>query len=464
MTLEQDNSRATWQSSDAESWDPPPAFSDFYDTSTPEDYQQQLPPQAVDDMDDIEEGEEAPFSSWDTLQRFARQFSPVLVPLPFAILIYLFALPVVTKGVSYLPALPLAIILLALVVIQGTLLYYAGSNDGLWTLYIICGYLLFLLVGVFAIFGPGLSLFLLLILLIAGAIAARRSFRPVSEGYVDLVFIFGKYTRTLFPGLNFLLPWEKAGGRLSTREITWTSKGERVNISRDQDVELVVTVSYQLMPEDAHLAALNMQNWEASIHDHFVGIMKSVVRELSPADYVAWSHHIHGRTGANVDVTDPTVETRWDRINESLRRRMQDAVATRGVQVHLVHMQDITLIPHLAPIGNPPPGVLARPVDADIVRAGFHAERVEKTVIVVRKAVALVDRDVQLVGAFDEVEAVNRERRFGFARKLPWVHLFEIRVRAVTADAVRVEQPDAEHEVVGRLRRAHLQTDRHRVA
>ena len=37
--------------------------------------------------------------------------------------------------------------------------------------------------------------------------------------------------------------------------------------------------------------------------------------------------------------------------------------------------------------------------------------------VVVREAVALVDGDVELVGALDQVEAVDRERHLGLAAR-----------------------------------------------
>jgi len=40
---------------------------------------------------------------------------------------------------------------------------------------------------------------LLIILLIVGTFLARRSIRQVPEGYVDIVLMYGKYARTLFP-------------------------------------------------------------------------------------------------------------------------------------------------------------------------------------------------------------------------------------------------------------------------
>src|SRR5260370_1693252 len=155
------------------------------------------------------------------LGKLARRFSPVLVPLPFAVLVFLFTLPVALRGQAYLPLLPMGVLLIALVVMQGTLLYYAdsndiaGPNDMLWTLYVIIGYVLFLLVGtlaIFAIFAPSVLLF---ILLSAITILASRTSHPLPAGYVDIVLSFGQYTRTLNPGLHFLIPWEKVHGRLS---------------------------------------------------------------------------------------------------------------------------------------------------------------------------------------------------------------------------------------------------------
>src|SRR5207248_1082076 len=98
------------------------------------------------------------------ISQLVRRFSPLLVPLPFAILIFLFTLPFSLRGQAFLPPLPLAVLFVALVVMQGVLLDYAGSNGTYWTLCVIIGYALFLVVGTLAIFGFGASLLLLMIL------------------------------------------------------------------------------------------------------------------------------------------------------------------------------------------------------------------------------------------------------------------------------------------------------------
>jgi len=247
VTLEQDNARASssWSDPNAVSWDSDPLLMDPDDPSTPpllDDQFSQSPSSPVNAGTGIETDEEEwvkqPLFSRDSLRRLARQLSPVLVPLPFALLIFLFSLPAELKNQPHLPVVVLVIVLLALVVMQGTALYYAGSNDNLWTLYTILGYALFLLVGAFALFGAGGALLLFIILLIGGMLLGGRAIRQVPEGYADLVFSFSAYQRTLFPGLNFILPWEKVQMRVNTQETTWTSPAVRVTVSRDQDAEI----------------------------------------------------------------------------------------------------------------------------------------------------------------------------------------------------------------------------------
>ena len=361
MTLEQDNVHASssWSDPNAVSWDADPLLMDPDEPSTPPLLSEPLSPAPVAPASEPDEEEwvKQPLFSKDSLRRVARQLSPVLVPLPFALLIFLFSLPVELKGQQHLPVPVLVIVLLALVVMQGTALYYAGSNDTQWTLYTILGYALFLLVGAFALFGTLGVLLLLIILLLAGMLLGGRAIKQVPEGSVDLVFSFSAYQRTLFPGLNFILPWEKIQARLNTQETTWTSPPVQVSVSRDQYADIVATLTYQLVPEDAHIAYLNMQDWQKTLQEHCIGTLKSIVQELSPADFVAWSHHVNDHAAlVDEDFPDIATMTRWDRLNIMLRSRLQDQMAMRGILINLAHVQDVTLQPHLPPASSPPPG------------------------------------------------------------------------------------------------------------
>src|SRR5919112_589537 len=74
--------------------------------------------------------------------------------------------------------------------------------------------------------------------------------------------------------------------------------------------------------------------------------------------------------------------------------------------------------------------LVPRAVDADVLRAGLHAERIEQAMVVVRIPVELVHRDVELVGAFDKVEAVDREHRLCLALDADGLELLDVRIRA----------------------------------
>ena len=354
MPSDQDENRTVWQDADELEWELPGAAGGSPVASMLPDEDDR--PLAEDiDTDDLEPDTESDLLQWsrppllskETLRTVARQLSPVLVPLPFALLVFLFTLPATLQGPPAHPSvLVTGILLLALTILQGTLLYFAGSNDTLWMVYIACGYALFIVAGVFAVFGPMTALVTLGVLILLGFILAQRGIRPTREGYVDLVESFGKYTHTLYPGLNLLMPWERISHRLNTQETTWTCPMMRVPTSRDQDVQLTATISYQLLPEDAHLAALTVKTWEASLQTLFIGTIQSVVNELTPGDFVAWTQSIYTRASSDANSFNPAAATRWDRINTTLSRRMQDRVATWGVQVNWVRIQDITLLPN----------------------------------------------------------------------------------------------------------------------
>ena len=78
-------------------------------------------------MDESLEPEPEPLlTRTEALRNFGQQISPVLVPLLFGGLTFLFILPLARSGHFYLPAerlWPVALVLVALAVLQGMLLY-----------------------------------------------------------------------------------------------------------------------------------------------------------------------------------------------------------------------------------------------------------------------------------------------------------------------------------------------------
>ena len=356
MSPEQNNSHATWQTPSALGWD------DVSDGATPQPYYEDEVEADFDasassqaDESDEEEFDIRPaprrsFSSrFEFLTQIGQQLSPILAPILFGGITFLIVLPLVLSGHAYTSVGRLGAIGLgffAIAVLQCMTLYYAGSNNVYWTLSIIGGFFLFLLVGCFAVFGPITTLIFFVVLCVLSFIMARFYMRPVAEGSVAIVYAFGKYRRTLFPGLNFLLPWEviNENKHLHTREHQWTSPEQAIAISAEDDVHLKAMISYQLVPEDAYLAVTQVDNWEVSLHNLFEAMLQNVSNRLTPNDFITWQQSLrslHGTMPQNVDTMGE--ESRWERIDTILFQQMRDHVASWGVLINWVHIRDITI-------------------------------------------------------------------------------------------------------------------------
>src|SRR5689334_8579949 len=88
--------------------------------------------------------------------------------------------------------------------------------------------------------------------------------------------------------------------------------------------------------------------------------------------------------------------------------------------------------------------LVPRPIDADVFRSRLHTEGVQQPMVVVRVAIELVNRHIELVGAFNEIETVDRETRFGVAKNADRLQFLDVGVGPVAADPFRVEDPDAD--------------------
>src|SRR3990172_5161199 len=108
--------------------------------------------------------------------------------------------------------------------------------------------------------------------------------------------------------------------------------------------------------------------------------------------------------------------------------------------------------------------VVREPGHAGVLDPGAHREGVEPAVIVVGMPVPGVDRHVEEVLALDQVEPVDRHADLALAVELPQMPPVDRRVRAVAADPVLAEDPDAEDRVLDRTRRPPGEPDRARLA
>ncbi len=284
-------------------------------------------------------------------ERLWQYFSVILVPLLFGGVTCLIVLPLIATGHASLPAIglwPVVLFILLIAVAQGVALYYSGANTGLWAVSNLAALFLFLLVATFAVFGLLSGFVLFLILLLISIALFRFYIKPVPEGYVNIIYAFGKYSRTLYPGFNVLLPWEKVVHELSTIETQWVCPPQRVQMSRTEDVVLRATIGYQLLPEEEYLAVTQVKQWEESLHELFIATLQTAITMVSPNDLIAWQHGLHTQ---GADLSDsPESMARWEQINRYLFQHVQDRAISWGVQIKSVSIHDILLTPHNAPV------------------------------------------------------------------------------------------------------------------
>lgn len=319
--------------------------------------------------------EEEPEDKATLLSRAGQYLSLVLAPVLFGGLTCLFVLPLIATGHAKLPPegmWPIALIIIAIAVGQGVAVYYSGANNGLWAVSTLGAFFLYVLVGCFAIFGGGAGIFLTILFIILIVVLARLYVHPVAEGNVDIVYALGKYSRTLYSGFNILLPWEKVVRRLNVAATEWVSPVQRVQMSRDEDVVLRATISYQLMPEDAYLAITQVNKWEESLRELFVATIQTIATMFTPEDLLVWQRGLRARTDAGdlANANNGDNMMRWEKVNTYLYQQMLDKVALWGVQVNWVRVRDITLTPHGAVIMDiTDPAAVQQPLsDAGAVR------------------------------------------------------------------------------------------------
>ncbi|GAC1394459.1 MAG: hypothetical protein NVS4B11_34010 [Ktedonobacteraceae bacterium] len=359
MPLDRKDSSSTWQGSYKFTEVPPDApWEPSDEADIPLDQPEQEPLAAPTDTSALhlsthtpaeDESEAISSARSELLSRIGYYSSFFLTPLLFAGLTSLFVLPLVAAGRAKLPPqtlFPLALIILVIALAQGVAIYYAGTNNGLWAVYTVGSFFLFMLVGCFALFGPIAGFIVLLIFIGISIFLSRRYVHPVADEFVHIVRAFGKYSRTLYPGFNILLPWEKVSDYLSTTETIWKTPVQRVQMTHDEDVLLRGSIAYQLQPEGAHLAVTHVKNWEESLHDLFITSLQSIAATFTPEDFIAWHHGMHTQPTHGNAMPLAEGEARWEQVNGLVFQRIRDRVALWGVLINEVRIYDIALAPH----------------------------------------------------------------------------------------------------------------------
>ena len=213
------------------------------------------------------------------------------------------------------------------------------------------------------------TLLILLILAAGVVITLYKGINVVPQGEEWVVERLGKYSRTLKPGLNIILPYiEKVRMRITTRDIILDIPQQEV-ITKDNAVILTNAVAFVRVtkPRDA---IYGVEDFRLAIQQLIMTTLRSILGEMK---------------------LDEALSNR-DMIKSRLKDQIIDDVADWGVTVKSVEIQDI----------NPSPSMQA---SMERQAAAERERRAIETTAEGNKNAAILEADGKLAAAEREAKA-----------------------------------------------------------
>ena len=280
--------------------------------------------------------------------RWARRWSPVVVPTLLGGILLLIAVVLAATHVPQQQPIVTSSVLLALFVaylitgiVYGLLLYFSAS-DVVWVWLMAFSVPVYVLLTLAILWG--LIVFVPALLVCVGLLTwyVRESIFTVPEGQVAVTAIAGGYTRTLMSGRTVLAPGEEVAATLDAGEHQYVCPTHRTDIPNElgeiYQARASATISYRLIPAEARHAILGSADWE---HDLRTQIGSSLTQAL-------------GEWGAHLLMGDGTPPDQL--LARIFLRELRERARPHGIHIAWVSVRDIWLAPasELLPAAGPP--------------------------------------------------------------------------------------------------------------
>ena len=158
-----------------------------------------------------------------------------------------------------------------------------------------------------------------IVLAILVLLTLYQSIKIVPQGYKWIVQRLGKYSQTLEPGLNFIIPFvDKVAYKVTTKDIVLDIPSQEV-ITRDNVVIIANAVAYIniVHPERA---VYGIENYEIGIRNLVQTSLRSIIGDM---DF------------------DSALSSR-DNIKATLKQAISDDIADWGITLKTVEIQDLS--------------------------------------------------------------------------------------------------------------------------
>jgi hypothetical protein len=296
-----------------------------------------------------------------------RRWSPLAVPLALDIVLLTFAVLLARHVIGRIPVPwqhvgTLAGVLVVLSLLVAATLY-AAPNDSVWTATLGLSIALYLTVAAAVLFGPLAGVVTATLLALAAGTFVRERLHPVMEHTVHVTTLFGRYHRTLLPGVNVLLPGERMLAILPTRPQEHTTVPLRAIGPDGHANQATATIHYELVPEEASRAVLVARDWERNLRRILAATLRDELANWDPAwRRTAPDHHAAGNVGTDQARRAGETNADSERLAARVEQRVRQQVLQWGVQVASVRLQDVVLPPPADARESPHSGRIPAPI------------------------------------------------------------------------------------------------------